>query len=119
MIPMKAVKMSDQLHAELTGIVGELIAESGQMKTYEDAIEAMVHRSVVLPPEFVQEIKAFIEDNREFGFLTIEEFLKTAGRWLMNHLKKEISGLAIFQQSQNMRSIEFGKPKAYWRLEPK
>jgi hypothetical protein len=34
--------MSDQLHAKLTAIVGELIAESGQMKTYDDAIEFLV-----------------------------------------------------------------------------
>lgn len=88
---MKTIKMSDQLHAELTAIVGELTAESGQIKTYEDAIESLLHRSVILPLEFVQEIEAFIENNKEFCCPTKEEFLKTAGRWLMNYLKKEHS----------------------------
>jgi hypothetical protein len=92
---MKAVKISDQVHGELTAIVGQLTAESCQIKTYEDAIESLVHRSVVLPPEFIQEIETFIKNNKEFGFLTKEEFLKTAGRWLINHLKKEHSLSAV------------------------
>jgi hypothetical protein len=75
----------------LTPIVGLLTAGSGQIKTYKDAIESLVHRSVVLPPEFVQEIEAFIENNKEFGFPTKEEFLKTGGRWLMSYLKRDHS----------------------------
>ena len=39
---MKAVKISDKLHAELTSVVGQLIAESGQIKTYENAIQALL-----------------------------------------------------------------------------
>lgn len=37
---MKAIKISDQLHGELTSVLGQLIAESGQIKTYENAIQA-------------------------------------------------------------------------------
>ena len=42
-MPMKTIKMSDQLHLELTAITGELTAESAQIKTYEDAVDALVH----------------------------------------------------------------------------
>jgi hypothetical protein len=35
---MKTLKISDQTHAKLTKIVGQLIAETGKIKTYEDAI---------------------------------------------------------------------------------
>jgi hypothetical protein len=80
---MKAIKISDQTHASLTAVVGQLIAETRTMKTYEDAIEVLLHRSVVLPSELLREIKDFIERNQQLGYTTKEEFLKTSARWLM------------------------------------
>ena len=91
---MKTIKMSDQLHLELTAIVGELIAESGQIKTYEDAVDALVHRSVVLPTKVIEEIEEFIKNNPQFGYSTKEEFLRGAARWLMDLLKREHTGSA-------------------------
>lgn len=58
---MKTIKISDRLHAELTAVVGELIAESGTIKTCEDAIEALLHRSVVLPPDLVKAIEDYVD----------------------------------------------------------
>ncbi len=85
---MKTLKISDQLHAELTAIVGQLIAESGKAKTYEDAVDALLHRSVVMPPEVLREIEEFIEKNKQFGYPTKEEFLREAARWLMSYLTR-------------------------------
>ena len=58
---MKTLKISDQTHAELTKIAGQLTAESGKIKTYEEAIEALLHRSILLPPELLGEVVAFLE----------------------------------------------------------
>jgi hypothetical protein len=91
---MKTIKISDQLHLELTAIVGELTAESGQIKTYEDAVDAVVHRSVVLPTKVIQEIDEFIKNNPQFGYSTKEEFLRGAARWLMDLLKRGDTGSA-------------------------
>jgi len=85
---VKTLKISDQLHSELTAIVGQLIAESGKTKTYEDAVDALLHRSVVMPPEVLREIEEFIEKNRQFGYPTKEEFLREAARWLISHLTR-------------------------------
>ena len=89
---MKTIKMSDQLHLELTAIVGELTAESGQIKTYDEAVDALVHRSVVLPTKVIEEIEEFIKNNPQFGYSTKEEFLRGAARWLMDLLKREHTG---------------------------
>ena len=89
MMPMKAIKMSDQLHAELVPIVGELIAESCQMKTYGDAIEALIHRSVILPPGLLREVEEFVKSNKQLGYLTKEDFLRGAARWLMEELSRQ------------------------------
>ncbi|MCW4000576.1 MAG: ribbon-helix-helix domain-containing protein [Candidatus Bathyarchaeota archaeon] len=86
---MKTLKISDQFHSELTAIVGQLTAKSGEIKTYEDAIEALLHQSVVMPFELVQEIEVFIANNKQLGYSTKEEFLREAARWLMNQLSKE------------------------------
>ena len=39
---MKTLKISDEAHRKLTGTVGTLMAQTGKMQTYQDAIEAMV-----------------------------------------------------------------------------
>ena len=86
---VKTLKISDKLHAELTAIVGQLTAKSGEIKTYEDAVEAVLHQSVVMPPELVQEIEVFISKNKQLGYSTKEEFLRGAARGLMEHLTRE------------------------------
>ena len=85
---MKAIKISDQTHSELTRIVGKLTAESGVVKTYEDAVEALLHKSVIMQPEILQEIEDFIEKNKQFGYSSKEEFLRGAVRWLIDHLSR-------------------------------
>ncbi len=39
---MKALKVSDQTHARLTVVVGKLTAATGKIKTYEEAICALL-----------------------------------------------------------------------------
>lgn len=85
---MKALKISDQTHAEITKIVGLLTAESGIVKTYEDAVKALLHQSVIMPPEVLKEVEDFIEKNKQFGYSTKEEFLRDAVRWLIDQLSR-------------------------------
>jgi hypothetical protein len=83
---MKVIKISDPTHAKLTGLVGQLTAESGIMQTYEDAINELLLRIAPLPKECAQKIRDFIEKNQELGYLTMEEFLKDAVRFRIEHL---------------------------------
>jgi hypothetical protein len=53
---MKTPKISDEIHRKLTATVGTLMAQTGKMQTYQDAIEAMLTRSVILPTELLAEI---------------------------------------------------------------
>ena len=106
---MKTLKVSDKLHAELTAVVGQLIAESGKTKTYEDAIEALLHRSMVIPPDLAREIEDFVDKNKQFGYSTKEEFLREAARWLMSHISREHKSDAKAGQKTN--DIEPAEPK--------
>jgi hypothetical protein len=38
---MKTLRISDDVHGKLTATVGTLMAQTGKMQTYQDAIEAM------------------------------------------------------------------------------
>ena len=98
---MKTLRISDQLHAELTGLVGQLIAESGKIKTYEEAIETILHRSVVMPPELLQEIDDFVKKNKQFGYATKEELLKGGARWLMSCLSGEHKNIELLKQQRS------------------
>ncbi len=86
---MKMLKVSDQTHAEITKIVGQLIAESGKINTCEDAIEALLHRSALLPSELLLEVERFLEENKQLGYVTKEEFLKDAARSLMEQMRRK------------------------------
>lgn len=39
---LKTLKISDEAHAKLSSVVGRLMAETGKIKTYSDAIEAIL-----------------------------------------------------------------------------
>jgi len=45
------------------------------MNAYSDAIEAILDKSVMLSPEFLDEIDTFIETNEYLGYATREGFI--------------------------------------------
>jgi len=85
---MKVIKISDSLHTELTIIVGELIAKSCRVKTYEDAVESLLHNSVIMEPELLEDIEKFIRENKQLGYTSKEEFLRASSRWLIHDLSR-------------------------------
>lgn len=60
-LQMKTLKISDKAQAKLTSVVGRLIAETGKMKTYSDAIEKLLSRSVIWSPELLDQVGSFIK----------------------------------------------------------
>jgi len=85
---MKTLKISDDVHRRLTSLLGELMAQTSKMQTYQDAIEAMMNQSVRLPPELLGEIEKFVQDNKQLGFTTREEFIRDAARWRLKFLNE-------------------------------
>jgi len=41
---MKTLRISDETHGKLTATVGTLMAQTGKMQTYQDAIEALLKK---------------------------------------------------------------------------
>ena len=74
---LKTLKISDEAHAKLTSVVGRLMAETGKMKTYSDAIEALLSKSVILSPELIGQVGSVIKDNVPLGYATKEESYRT------------------------------------------
>jgi len=86
---MKTLKISDDVHQKLTSMLGELMVQTSKMQTYQDVIEAMLTLSVILPTELLAEIENFIEENKNLGFTTREEFIRDAARWRLKFLREE------------------------------
>ena len=61
---MKAIKISDDVHARLTGILGLLMAKSGKPQTYADALQALTNQAVLLPEEMLSRIKEVVGRKR-------------------------------------------------------
>ena len=85
------LKISDETHAKLTSVVGRLMAETGKMKTYSDAIEAILSKAVTLSPELLDQVESFIKDNIQLGYATKEEFIQDAIRFRISSLSKGIA----------------------------
>ena len=101
---MKTLRISDETHRKLTATLGTLMAQTGKMQTYQDAIEAMLNQSVILPTELLAQIENFIEENKHLGFTRREEFIRDAARWRLKFL------------SENYEYVEIPKEK-YEKLE--
>ena len=92
---MKTLKISDDVHSKLTSLIGKLTAETGKMQTYQDAINALLNESVMLPPEVLTQTQNFIEENKHLGYTTKEEFVRDAIRFRLTWLKGDNQCLEI------------------------
>ena len=63
------------------------MAETGKMQTYDDALDAILSKSVVLPEQLLIEIEEFINENKDLGYVTKEDFLRDAARQRLQDLK--------------------------------
>jgi metal-responsive CopG/Arc/MetJ family transcriptional regulator len=86
---MKTLKISEDVHQKLTALLGELMSQTSKMQTYQDAINALINESVILPQELLTQTQSFIEENRQLGYTTKEEFIRDAIRFRLSWLKKE------------------------------
>jgi hypothetical protein len=92
---MKTLRISDDAHQKLTALLGELTAQTMKMQTYTDAIESLLSQSVILPPELLNQVESFIEENRHLGFTTKEEFIRDAVRWRLRFLRENYEYVEI------------------------
>jgi hypothetical protein len=81
------LRISNEVHGKLTAALGALMAETGKMQTYDDALNAILSKSVILPEQLLIEIEEFIKENRELGYVTKEDFLRDAAREKLQDLK--------------------------------
>ncbi len=86
---MKTLRISDDAHQKLTGLLGELTAQTMKMQTYTDAIESLLGQSVILPPELLAQVEDFINEKKHLGYVTREEFFRDAARWRLKSLGDE------------------------------
>jgi Arc/MetJ-type ribon-helix-helix transcriptional regulator len=84
-------------------MLGEITAQTMKMQTYTDAIENLLSTSVNLPPELLNETQIFIENNRNLGYTSREEFIRDAIRTQLKY-KKDQSALVEIPQEDYDRA---------------
>ncbi len=95
---MKTLRISDDAHQKLTIMLGEITAQTMKMQTYTDAIENLLSTSVNLPPELLNETQTFIENNRNLGYTSREEFIRDAIRTQLRYKKDQTALVEIPQE---------------------
>ena len=99
--------ISDETYAKLTSVVGRLMAETAKMKTYSDAIEALLSKSMVLSPELLSEVESFVKENVQLGYTTKEEFVQDAIRFKLagqpdQHMECSSTSLGSLESHQSL-----------------
>jgi hypothetical protein len=92
---MKTLRISDETHRKLTAMLETLMAQTGKPQTYQDTIDAMLNKSVILPPELLAEIEGFIKENKHLGYTTREEFIRDAIIWRLKQLRENVDCVEI------------------------
>lgn len=92
---MKTLKISEDIHQKLTALLGELMTQTSRMQTYQDAINALINESVILPQELLTQTQNFIEENKHLGYTTKEEFIRDAIRFRLTWLRHEYEYIEI------------------------
>jgi len=117
---LKTLKISDDIHSKLTGLLGELTAQTNKMQTYQDAINALLKESVMLPPEIIVQTENFIEENKDLGFTTKEEFVRDAIRRRLEQLKSRSESIEVprdqydeLDEALNEMNIDFRSPEQF------
>jgi metal-responsive CopG/Arc/MetJ family transcriptional regulator len=103
------LKISDEAHAKLTSVVGRLMAETGKTKTYSDAIEALLRKTVLLSPELLNEVESFIKGNAQLGYATKEEFIQDATRSELAYLTEKKEAHRILRKKQTKIKMIFAR----------
>ena len=99
---MKTLRISEDVHQRLTALLGELMAQTSKMQTYQDAIYALINESVILPQELLMEIQNFIDQNKPLGFTTKEEFIRDAIRFRLSWLSQEKECVEIQREQYDL-----------------
>lgn len=75
---MRTLRVSNRVYQQLTRLLGKLTAQSGVMKTFNDVVEDLVSRRVLLPPEMLKHTQKFVIANKQLGYASKEEFISDA-----------------------------------------
>jgi hypothetical protein len=94
---MKTLRISDEIHRKLTATVGTLMAQTGKMQTYSDAIEVLLDKSVTLSPELLRQVDDFLKENRQLGYATKEEFIGDAIRSKLTSLSEQYKSTSTLE----------------------
>jgi len=105
---LKTLRIPDDVHHKLTALLGELVAQSGKMQTYADAIQTLLRSSVVLPDELMAQVENFIENRKDLGYTTREDFIRDAVRHRLEILSGEFEYVMIPKEDCELleRAIE-------------
>jgi len=92
---MKTIRIDDETYKRLTVTLGTLMAQTKRMVTYSEAIEALLNRSITLNPDLIAEVEKYINENKQQGYLTREEFIAEATRLLLRMKSKKCHYIEI------------------------
>jgi hypothetical protein len=92
---MRTIKITDETHKRLTVTLGSLMARTGRLQTYSDVIEALISSSITLSPDLIAEVEKYVDENKQQGYMTREEFIAEATRFLLRLKSKEYKYIEV------------------------
>ena len=95
---MKTLRISEDTHQKLTGMLGELTTQTLKMQTYQDALEALLNQSAILPADLLADIEKFIHEKKNLGFTSRDDFLRDAARFRLRYLSGDYEHAEVLKE---------------------
>ena len=89
---------NDDVHSKLMRLLGEL---ASQTSSIQEAVNALLKQSVILPTALIARIEDFIGEHKEFSFTAKEDFVVDAIDFRLGWLKNDNERLEIPREQYN------------------
>lgn len=95
MVEETTIRISKDVRERLTVFLGELMTQTREMLKLGDAVRILLETGIILPKDIVVEIEKIINDRKDLGYTSSEDFIRDAIRHRLTELSGEFEYIEI------------------------
>lgn len=95
MVEETTIRIPKDVRERLTGFLGELMTQTREMLKLGDAVRVLLETGILLPRDLVVEIEKFVNERKDLGYTSSEDFIRDAVRHRLTELSGEFEYISI------------------------
>ena len=95
MVEETTIRIPKDVRERLTGFLGELMTQTHEMLKLGDAVRVLLETGILLPKDLVVEIEKSVNERKDLGYTSSEDFIRDAVRHRLTELSGEFEYISI------------------------